>query len=65
MTDGHSTALGSAPSSRHFLWGPLGWVGAQAPLRERGHAARDGRGPSPPRVGVDAHSLSITWQECR
>lgn len=27
--------------------GPLGWVGAQAPLRERGRAARDGRGPSP------------------
>lgn len=43
--------------------GPLGWVGAQAPLRERGRAARDGRGPSPPRVGVDAHSLSITWRE--
>lgn len=27
--------------------GPLGWVGAQAPLRERGRAAHDGRGPSP------------------
>lgn len=64
MTDGHSTAFGSAPSSRHFLWGPLGWVGAQAPLRERGRAAR-WAGTVPLRVGVDAHSLSITWQECR
>lgn len=61
MTDGHSTALGSAPSSRHFLWGPPRLGGSPGPAA-RARACCAMGGDRPPRVGVDAHSLSITWQ---
>lgn len=44
--------------------GPLGWVGAQAPLQGV-LCAMGGDRPPAPRVGVDAHSLSITRRECR
>lgn len=51
MTDGHSTALGSAPSSRHFLWGPPRLGGSPGPAaRARACCAR-WAGTVPPRVG--------------
>lgn len=52
MTDGHSTALGSAPSSRHFLWGPPRLGGSPGPAaRARACCAMGGDRPPSGRRG--------------